>query len=161
LAEADGLQYCVRITDLAGPEVLEVCRARPRTPVTSGVRNVPDGLDLPPEWVAGIRDLAAIQSFADYFPSLDRLLFAETGELWVRALGADAPDVHPYVSEELLELWPPYRRWESLRSDGSPGATVLLPRSFDVQLFDGRTAYGFLELGSGELVVARARWDAF
>jgi hypothetical protein len=161
VAEGDGLQYCVRVTDLAGPEVLNVCRSRPRAPITRGVRRVPDGLDLPPEWAAAIRELAGIQSFAEYFPSFDRLLFAETGELWVRALGEDAPDVHPFVAEEVLDLWPPYRRWESLEPDGSPGTRVLLPRRFDPEVFDGQAAYGLLELNTGELVVARTRWDAF
>ena len=160
IAFGDGLDFCLSIAHVARPSVLEVCYAAPRARITDGVRgrrvsdvNVPAGLEE--------RLAAAIarQSIGEHFPSYDRLLFGTGGLLWVRTLGADAPDVHPLLVGWRSEARPPYRRWVAIAPDGLPVRAVSLPTSFDPRIFEDRGAVGFLELASGEIVVAEARWS--
>ncbi len=157
IAWGDGLDYCVELSNLKAPSVLRVCRERPRSPLTSGARDVSvSGLELLPEVGAAI----ARQAMPESFPSFDRLLFAEDGRLWVRALGAEGPDAHPSLVRWKEDALPSLRRWEALDPTGAPAGAVLLPDAFDPMVFDGEAAFGFLELVTGELVLAVAEWGA-
>lgn len=159
IAWSDGLDYCVSIESLEGPGVLRVCRERPRTPVGPGARHASvDEVAVPPTLRDGLRAAVREQRLGDYIPSLDEMIFSEEGLLWIRALGNDAPDVHPLLRHWLSEPAPVYRRWEALDRRGHPAGTLLLPSAFDPRVFLAGEALGLLTLDSGEIAVARVTW---
>lgn len=159
VAFGDGIEYCVSIQHLGQPEVLRVCRDRDRARVGPGVRRASvDGVDVPPRIRTGITDAIRAQQVGEFIPSYDRLVFAEEGRLWIRALGRDAADVHPSLAYWVPEALPSFRRWEAIGPDGHPSGAVLLPAPFDPRIFEGNRAIGFFETENGEVVVARATW---
>jgi hypothetical protein len=111
----------------------------------------PDGTVTAWTW-----DLGDGAAASDRLPSYDNIVFGEDGRLWIRALGADAPDVHPalyaFTDVELSS----HRRWEALDADGHPAGAVLLPRSFNPALFGTDEVWGFRTLETREVVLARA-----
>ena len=158
-ALGDGLEYCLSLHRLGGPEVVEICRERPRLAVSDTMLRVPvSDLGFDPAFAAGLAS-SRVQEVEKLVPSYDRVMFSEDGILWVRGLGEDAPHLHPALPESARKAAaPPYRRWEALGLEGLPAGAVLLPADFDPQLFRGDQAFGLLELESGELVVALASW---
>lgn len=161
-ALGDGLEYCLSLRRLDGPEVVEICRERPRVAVSDAMLSAPlRDLGYDPGFAEGLASLIRVQEVEKLVPSYDRVMFSEDGFLWVRGLGEDAPHLHPALPEsERKAASPQYRRWEALGPEGLTARAVLLPADFDPQLFRADQAFGFLELESGELVVALASWGS-
>jgi hypothetical protein len=160
-AWSDGLEYCVSIESLEEPGVIRSCRERPRTPVGPGARHPSvDEVSVPPTLKEGLRAALREQSVREYVPSLDQMVFSEEGLLWIRALGSDAPDVHPILRHWLPGSAPAYRRWEALDRRGYPAGALLLPSAFEPRVFLAGEAFGLLTLDSGEIVVAKVAWKS-
>ena len=159
-ALGDGLEYCMFLNRLGGSEVVEICRERPQAAVSDAMLRAPlSDLGYDPGFAEGLASLIRVQEVERLVPSYDRVMFSEDGLLWIRSLGEDAPHLHPALPEsERKAAGPRYRRWEALGPEGLPAGAVLLLSDFDPQLFRADQAFGFLELESGELVVAMASW---
>ncbi len=154
---SDGLEPCVSQWDLGSDAVVLSCLARPRSPVTPGMRETSiEGIDVEERFRDMLAGLVRDQTVADHVPSFDELRWGEGGGLWVRTLGDDAPDVHPTLLSYHPEAAPSTRLWESFDVEGELSTRVRLPSNFMPKLFVGGSAYGFLELPTGELALARA-----
>ncbi len=159
VAWGDGQAYEVLIESVAEPSVLKLVRESTRVRVTPGARSTArTDSDMEEELASLLQAGMAEQEYAEFFPSFDRMLFGVDGRLWVRTLGADAPDVNPFFARREDE--PAERRWESFDSVGEPAGGLLVPREFTPYVFDEASATGILETESGELVLAKAFWTA-
>ena len=159
-AWGDGFDPCV-VADGSNENVLKVCRDRPMVPVTPGVAR-PDwsAVDLDPRFAEAIQTVVQEQEVGEFFPAYDQIRVDLKGGLWVRLLGQDAPDLHPNLVFYTVGFEPAARRWERYDAGGQPLGLVEMPSAFDPRVFLTDGAVGFLELGTGELVIARAWWAA-
>lgn len=160
VAYGDGLEWCVSMQHIAQTDVLRICVDTPRAHITQGVEGTPVGaVDLPAHLRDAFASAIAHQDIEEFFPSYDRLVFGEDGTLWVRTVGADAPDIHPLLRYWAPDKQPANRRWQAIERTGVLGETLLLPTSFQPQLFYSERAVGFREMPNGEVVVAEVRWS--
>lgn len=153
LAVGDGVEFCVRFHTWRENTILKACRDRQRVPVGSGIRN-PDLSVVEDERRAeALRAIFREQETGELMPSFDRLLFGPEGQLWVRTIGAESADVHPYLRVDMPEREPEYRTWDVFDENGNLTGAVDLPSKFSPQAATAGRIFGFLELASGEVVI--------
>ena len=130
-ALGDGLEYCLSLHRLGGPEVVEICRERPRVAVSDAMLRAPVSRSARPS-----------------VPSYRRW------EAWARTRHTSIPRCRSRSARPSV----PDTGGGRPGPEGLTAGAILLPSDFDPQLFRGDQAFGFLELESGELVVALASW---
>ncbi|TVP56344.1 MAG: hypothetical protein EA351_08125 [Gemmatimonadales bacterium] len=137
--------YCIRLFRVFEEDVRTGCRERSRIPVEAGFSTLPP--DLHPalqvdwEW----------RNPADSLPHFDRLLFSESGDLWVRLYHEEFAHVHPLF----FDFSPAIREWEVLDREAVLMRHVTLPGAFDLWVIGDGEGFGFLTLDTGEVVVGR------
>jgi hypothetical protein len=155
-AVGDGVEYCVRLWSVAEGTFRMACREHAPVPIGAGIRSH----DLSRiEDEARRESLAGVvrgQEIADHLASFDRLLFDDDGHLWVRTLGPELADVHPYLRSSMLEREPAYRTWDVFDPVGRFVGGVAVPSNFRPQSIESGYIYGFLELATGEITIGRA-----
>lgn len=152
-AVGDGVEYCVHVRPLAGGVFRRACRTRAPVPIGDAVRD-PDLSRIEDE--SRREALASIvreQEIGDRLPSFDRLLFDGDGRLWVRTLGPESADLHPYLLRDMPEREPAYRTWDVFDAVGRLTGAVEVPSSFEPQAVASGRMIGFLELPSGEITI--------
>lgn len=154
IAQGNTLDYCITLWGQHDTP-RRVCRDWRRAPVGDAIRSpdpelVPDGQRevLQAQW--------RVQKVGDQLPSFDRIRFGEDERLWVRTLGNEMSDVHPFILGRRPELGPRYRSWDVFSAEGRLERTVWLPSLFDPRVMMREELYGFYELPSGEIVIGRA-----
>lgn len=156
VAVGDGIEYCARVRSLADGTFREACRIRAPVLVGDGVRD-PDLSRIEDE---GRREALANviqkQEIGDHLPSFDRLLFDEEGRLWIRTLGPELADVHPYLRRDMPDLEPDYRSWDVFDTIGHLVGTVEVPSNFEPQAVALGRIFGFLEMATGEITIGVA-----
>lgn len=156
VAAGNGVDYCIAVRPLGASALRRICRSRRPVPVGAGIRRP----DLSRVDSDNRREaLAAIvrrQRVAEQLPSFDRLLFDDGGRLWVRTVGPELADVHPYFRRYIQDLLPAYRMWDVFDETGRFVRTVELPSTFTPQAITARRIYGFAELESGEIAIGAA-----
>jgi hypothetical protein len=156
VAVADGVEYCVAIHSQADDTLSKVCRNRPPVPVGKGIRD-PDLSRI--ENDSRRKVLEAVvrgQEIGEFLPSFDRLLFDQEGCLWVRTIGSELADLHPYLSRYFPEEQPTYRMWEVFNTTGRLVHAVEIPSGFEPRTIVAGRIYGFLELPTGEIAIGAA-----
>lgn len=164
LAHGDGVSYCFTIEHLADAPVTLVCRDRTPQPTGRGLRaaavsDIPNADELPPEFRESLANIFEKQRVSEHHPSYTGMMFGEDGRLWVNAAPPEVPDLHPAVLFRIPERQPTHERWEAYEPGGDPTGGVFLPRRFTPKVFGTGEAWGFYELDTGEIVVARTSWD--
>lgn len=163
-AYGNGLEPCILTGSVDADARVRICRNWPAGEVGPGIRNA-TAKDLPnydgmnPQIREAVENVFREQHVGDRLPFYDDLMFSDTGELWVRALGPNPPDVHPWVLARDPGLPEEGQRWEVYGTGGEPKGAVILPSGFQPLSFQSDQAYGLLELATGELAVARADWQ--
>ena len=158
------MEPCILTGSVDADARVRICREWPAGEVGPGVRNA-TAEDLPnydamgPQIREAVENVFREQHVGDRLPLYDALVFSDTGALWVRALGPNPPDVHPWVLAREPGLAADGQRWEVYGPAGDPEGAVILPSEFEPLSFQGGEAYGLLELPTGELAVARAEWQ--
>jgi hypothetical protein len=156
VAVGDGIEYCVRIHDFQENTILKPCRVRAPVPVGDGIRNP----DLNRIENQGRREALAgvvqAQEVGETLPSFDRLIFGPEGQLWVRTIGAEFANLHPYLRQDMPERLPPYRTWEVFDAIGRLVGAMELPSNFDPQTATPTRVFGFLEMATGEIAIGAA-----
>jgi hypothetical protein len=157
VARGDGEAYCVTVFRVdAAESPRRLCRARERTPVGDGIRH-PDWSQIEnPGQRDVIKALSGAMDVGDLMPSYDRLVWSEDGDLWVRTMGPEVAEVHPYLLAFQAVDGPAYRLWDVFDPAEGKVQTVRIPAELDAQVMDGSTVYGFYELPTGEITVGRA-----
>lgn len=159
VAIGDGVEYCVlMVRPDADPR--RACRDWERVPVTDAVRHVDFealservGLDQRTREVAA-RLLSGV-GMSDRRPSWDKLRWGDDGRLWIRVVDSAQADVHPFFLR-FAETRPATFRWDALTPDGRLDLQVRVPSGFDPLVFTADSAFGTLELDTGEIVVGAA-----
>ena len=99
------------------------------------------------------------QEVSEYLPHFDRMLFDEEGRLWVRTLGEELSNLHPYLLEDVNhledapELRPSFRAWDVFDELGRLLTTIEIPSNFDPHVIQSGRIYGFVELPTSEIAV--------
>ena len=159
LAVGNGIEYCITIHVVMQGGFRRICRDRTPAPVGAGIRN-PDLRRLSTESFR--RNLAGIvkeQEVSKYLHQFDRMLFDEEGRLWVRTLGEELSNLHPYLLEDVFllddapELRPSFRAWDVFDELGRLLTTIEIPSNFDPHVIQSGRIYGFVELPTGEVAV--------
>lgn len=157
VARGVGFDYCVtvfRVGDGSPPRRL--CRDRERTPIGSGLE-APDWSRIgDPSQREMIRTLHDAMELGDRLPSYDRLLWSEGGVLWVRTMGPELADVHPYLMAVGVDEGPAHRAWDVFDPEEGTVRTVVVPAALRPLVIDGGTIFGAYELPSGEVAVGVA-----
>jgi hypothetical protein len=159
VAVGNGLDYCVRLRSLTDDGVRKACRVRAPVPVGDGIRD-PDmsRLEDGPRREA-LANVVSGQEIGEHLPSFDLLRFDEGGRLWVRTLGPELADVHPYLRRVMPEREPAHRTWEVFDADGRLVGAVEISSNFEPQVITSGHILGFVELPSGEIALGRAKYD--
>lgn len=147
LAVGNGIEYCITMHVVMQRGFRRICRDRTPATVGAGIRN-PD-VSRSARLTALVRE----QRILEHLPHFDRMLFDEEGRLWVRTLGPEFLDIHPYVLEDDPELRPPYGTWDIFGELGQLLTTIEMRSTFDPQVILGRRIYEFVELLTGEVAV--------
>jgi len=155
VAAGDGLEYCILIISLRGEDPVRVCRDYERTPTSAEVRSPSFAFLENPLERESLEKMTALQEVGELWPSFDRLLLGEDGELWVRTVGEEMAGVHPWVRSRRPELAPSLRSWDVFSRERALEKTVRLPSTFDPRVVRGDTVMGFYELPTGEITIAR------
>lgn len=153
VAWGDGVDYCVHVQRWNGQDVQRLCRDREPIPVGHNIRNVSFDVVEDPDRRERMTALAREQKIPDHIRSYDGLLFDEEGRLWVRTLGPELADVHPYLLNAVPELRPSHREWDVFDEGGSLIAGLELPGRFRPAAITSDQIYGFLELSTGEITI--------
>ncbi len=161
-AFGDGLEYCVTLAAVDAAKVHRLCRAWDRVPVGPETRDpnlddLPEDASLRPGFADMLREALAELEMPDRRPSYDRLLFGSDGRLWVRTIGPETPDVHPWVLGRVPSLQPSHRSWDVYAIDDGLIRTVELPGAFEPRIAGPDEVIGFYELATGEIVIGRVR----
>lgn len=162
VAIGDGVEYCVLMTRADGAR--RACRDWARVPVTDAVRR-PDLGALAAR--AGLNDetrelFAGILASTRVGPrrtSWDRLRWGDDGRLWVRVVDSAQAEVHPFFLR-FPETRPAAFRWDAFAPDGRLELQLRIPSAFQPLVFTADSAFGTLELPTGELVIAAAALPA-
>lgn len=157
-AVGNGIEYCITVHVVMQGGFRRICRDRTPAPVGAGIRN-PDLRWLRPDirWIRTI--MVKEQEVSKYLPHFDRMLFDEEGRLWVRTLGEELSNVHPYLLEDVYllegapEFRPPFRTWDVFDELGRLLTTIEIPSNFDPHVIQSGRIYGFVELPTGEVAV--------
>ncbi len=159
VAIGDRVDYCVLLArPAAAPR--RACREWERVPVTDAVRHLDFealsarvGMDQRARDVLG--RLLSETGMGDRRHSWDKLRWGDDGRLWVRVVDSAQADVHPFFLR-FAETRPAAFRWDVLSPDGRLELQVRVPSGFDPLVFTADSAFGTLELDTGEIVVAAA-----
>ncbi len=148
-----GTEYCIDIHAVGQRRPRRVCRNREPAPVGAGIRD-PDLSPIENEarreaYAAVVRE----QPIAEHLPYYDRLLFDEGGRLWVRTLGPELSEIHPYVLRAHPELGPAHRAWDVFAPAGQLIVTLEIPSTFEPEAITSDAIYGFVELSTGEIAI--------
>jgi hypothetical protein len=153
LAVGNGIGYCITRHVVMQGEFRRVCRDRTPAPVGEGIHH-PDWSRVESEFMRRARsELARDQRVPRHLPHFDRLLIDEEGHLWVRTIGPEFSDLHPYLLESVPDIRPPFRTWDVFDEAGRLLSTIEIPSNFEPQVIQQRSVYGFVELQSGEVAV--------
>lgn len=158
VAAGDPADYCVRLFRAFEEGAAMGCRERSRVPVETGFHTFPPGMQGDSNPRAGpLRDRYESKTRrTTHLPHFDRLLFSESGDLWVSLYHEEFAQVHPLSRLPSLGAWEPeLREWEVLDAEGALVRHVTVPGTFDLQVIGDDEAFGFLTLDSGEVVVGR------
>ncbi len=157
-AVGNGIEYCITVHVVLQGGFRRICRDRTPAPVGAGIRN-PDLRWLRPD----IRQIRATQvreqELSEYLPHFDRMLFDEEGRLWVRTLGEELSNVHPYLLEDVHlledapEFRPSFRAWDVFDELGQLLTTIDISSNFEPHVIQSGRIYGFVELPTGEFAV--------
>lgn len=150
--------YCITVLPL-DHQPKKICRDWTRTPPGRGVRS-PDPQLVPEDQREVLQALWRVQEVGELLPSFDRIRFSEQGELWVRTVGEELANIHPHILSRRPELGPSHRSWDVFSEEGRLERTILLPAAFDPRVMTSDVVYGFLELPTGEITLARANLPA-
>ena len=93
-----------------------------------------------------LRSVISQQDVGETMPSFDRVLFGPDGQLWVRTIGAESANLHPYLRPDMPGIEPQYRTWDVFDMTGSLVGAVELPSKFSPQTATSGRIFGFLEL---------------
>ena len=157
-AVGNGIEYCITVHVVMQGGFRRICRDRTPAPVGAGIRN-PDLRWLMPRFRREAAILVKEQEVSKYLPHFDRMLFDEEGRLWVRTLGEELSNVHPYLLEDVYllegapEFRPPFRTWDVFDELGRLLTTIQIPSNFDPHVIQSGRMYGFVELPTGEVAV--------
>lgn len=155
IAEGDGHEYCVRVRTIDDPETSMWCREVSPIRVESGIRS-PDvallGGDAQVELYEAIWE---DQDLGEFLPHFDRLVFAESGDLWVRTYDEELSDIHPVIVTRRPDLAPAFREWEVFDSTGRLAKQVSLPFLFQPRVILDDRIFGFWPLETGEVTIGR------
>lgn len=151
-----GRDFCV-VTSYPDQSPLRICRSWDRVPVTDAVRSpdvqaLADSAGMDSAWAARMSEVARNIDAGDWRRSYNELLWDQTGRLWVRVVDERMRDVHPWFSR-FAEIRPPMFLWNVFDQDGRLGLEIELPSAFTPLLITADTAYGILELDTGEQVI--------
>jgi hypothetical protein len=106
----------------------------------------------------GGRDLLAQELRANpvdgFLPHFDRLLFSESGDLWVNLYHEEFAHVHR-LFYSLNDWHPTAYEWEVFDREAVLVRHVTLPGAFDLRVIGEGEGFGFLTLNTGEIVVGR------
>ncbi len=164
-AQGDGLDYCIAISSSRDAGRKTACRGWARVGVNRAVRS-PDWsrisamVGLTDEQLQAWKRNIAIEDFDDEFPSYDRLVYAETGDLWVRTIGQSRGNVHPSLAETYSELRPALYEWGIHNAEGQYRATVLLPSAFEPRHITDGVVYGIQRMSAGDFAIVEGRWGS-
>jgi hypothetical protein len=153
VAAGDPADYCIRLSHAFEEGVRMGCRERSRVPVAAGF-NALSGLDQMGE--GGLANLAGQLEAnpVDLLPHFDRLLFSESGDLWVNLYHEDFAHVHR-LAYSLFDWQPTTYEWEVLDRDAVLIRHVTVPGTFDLRVILDGEGFGFFTLDTGEVVVGR------
>lgn len=153
VAVGNGPEYCITIRPAGSERPRRICRDHGRARVGRGIRS-PD-LEL----LEGERErellqaVLKVQEIGEMLPSFDALRFGDDGRLWVRTLGEELAEVHPFIIGRMPELGPSHRSWDVFDREGRLIRTVELPTLFDPRIMMEDRIYGFVELPTGEIAI--------
>lgn len=143
--------YCIRLSHAFEEGGRAGCRVRSRVPIEAGFNDVSEL-----EW--GGRDRFAQELKANpvngVLPHFDRLLFSESGDLWVNLYHEEFAHVHR-LFYSLSDWRPTVSEWEVFDTEAVLVRHVTLPGAFDLRVIGEGEAFGFLTLDTGEVVVGR------
>jgi hypothetical protein len=153
VATGDPADYCIRLFHAFEEGGRTGCRERSRVPVEEGFKNR-SGPDAPwnPQGDPTVRRLEA--NPPDVLPHFDRLLFSESGDLWVNLYHEDFAHVHR-LAYSAFDWQPTVHEWEVFDRDAVLVRHVTLPGTFDLRVIGDGEAFGFFTLDTGEIVVGR------
>jgi hypothetical protein len=156
-AHGDGMLYCITVESVQVPpgyQIQRLCRDWQPPLVGRGIRNVDMHGMRDDSFQRSIRTSLRGQQIPDHLPSYDKALFDALGRLWIRTVPSTLSDIHPSVLERYPILGPTFHYWDVFARDGVLVRTVAFPVRFDVRAITLTHAFGFLELDSGEIVIA-------
>lgn len=156
-AHGDGMLYCITVESVQvvpGYPIQRFCREWQPPLVGSGIRNVDMHGMRDDLFQRSVRMSLRRQRIPDHLPSYDKALFDALGRLWIRTVPGTLADIHPSVLERYPFLGPTLHYWDVFARDGVLVRTVAFPARFDVRAITLTHAFGFLELDSGEIVIA-------
>lgn len=146
--------YCIRIFHASEEGDRMGCRERARIPVEAGFYDLSG---VPSDWVPARREGLARQveaNPADVLPHFDRMLFSDSGDLWVNLYHEEFAHVHRFFYS-FLEWQPTAYEWEVFDREAVLVRHVTLPGAFDLKVIGDGEAFGFFTLDTGEVVVGR------
>jgi hypothetical protein len=152
LAVGNGLEYCIQTHVVMDGEFRKICRDRAPAPVGAGIRH-PDLSRLDERLRQAFATVVGAQKIGKYLQQFDRLLFDAEDRLWVRTLGPEFSDLHPWFRFYAPQIRPPYRTWDVFDEAGRLLTTIEIPSNFDPQDIKAGRMYGFVELPTGEIAV--------
>jgi hypothetical protein len=145
--------YCIRLSHAFEEGGITGCRERSPVPIEAGFNDV-SGLDS--DW--GGRDRVAQELRANpvegSLPHFDRLLFSESGDLWVDLYHEDFASIYR-LFYSLFDWQPASREWEVFSREAILVRHVTFPGAFDLRVIGDGEGFGFLTLDTGEIVVGR------
>lgn len=146
IAWADGQEFCIG-TLLPPDSLRQLCRRWERVPMTSAASHpdldtLPGFADLPAERRQVFSTILQSQEQGAVRNSIDGLLWASDGRLWVRVIDSAQKNLPPLLANLDRTLRPARYRWNVFGLDGRLIREVFLPGGFDLYLVAGDTAYG-------------------
>jgi hypothetical protein len=125
------------------------CRVRAGLPVEAGFSDLS-------EVSPGLSDVMKWKSPLGVLPHFDRLLFSESGDLWVRLYHDEFAHVHPIRRLPSQGAWEAkVREWEVFDAEAVLVRHLTVPGTFDLRVIGDGEGFGFLTLDTGEVVVGR------
>jgi hypothetical protein len=158
VATASPADYCIRLSNAFEEGGHTGCRQRSPVPVAAGFSDLTELGDWGgPVGSGGGRDVVIQQlrtNPVDVLPHFDRLLFSESGDLWVSLFHDEYAHVHR-LRYSLFNWEPASREWEVFDREAVLTRHVTLPGAFDLRVIGDGVGFGFLTLDTGEIVVGR------
>lgn len=157
VAYGDGKVYCISVRSVEkkalATGVRRYCRAWENVPVGKAIRNPDMSVIKDPEERRRVAQTLAKMPVSERLPAFDQILFDGDGRLWVRTLGPEMANVHPFLAAAAGST-PEFRKWDVLSRSGRLLATVEIPEALRLRLILGRRGVGFHSLPTGEVTLA-------